>query len=626
MNVSRGTIMKKYDVLIIGAGHAGIEAAIASDKIGAKTALISFKKSDLGVMSCNPAMGGLGKGHLIREIDAMGGVIGLASDYSGIQFRMLNRTRGEAVQGPRAQIDRDLYKENIQRIVRNSGVELVEGEVRDIITERKSGNESIIGVETCTLGKLYCKKLVVTTGTFLSGVIYRGKEKWKAGRLNARPSFDLAKFFKSKKYQTYRLKTGTPPRLKGGSINFSKCIVQKGDKTPIPFSFLTKSIDTKQYPCFITHTNENTHKIILDNFQNSPLFDGSIISKGPRYCPSIEDKVKRFEGKDKHQIFLEPETRSGELIYPNGISTSLDKNAQQHFLRTINGLEHVIVEELGYAVEYDCVDSNELELTYESKRIKGLYLAGQINGTTGYEEAAAQGLLAGINAARSLAKLNEIVIDRSQGYLGVLTSDLNKGGLVEPYRMFTSRAEYRLLLRADNADERLTDLAIQIGTAEKERKMVWVNKKKMLKNAVEKLISLKAAPQKYAKAGLKINLDGKKRSAFSVLGYKESSWELIESVWPELESLKLDSVTKKQIKINAFYDRYVGRQLLEIDELKKETELKLHERVDFEKCSGLSNEIKEILRKNKPKSIGEARQLTGMTPAAASILLRFVKK
>ena len=618
--------MKNYDVLIIGAGHAGVEAAIASDRIGAKTALISFKKSDLGVMSCNPAMGGLGKGHLIREIDAMGGVIGLASDHSGIQFRMLNRTRGEAVQGPRAQIDRDLYKENIQRIVRNSGVELVEGEVRNIITERKSGNESIIGVETSTVGKLYCQKLVVTTGTFLSGVIYRGKEKWKAGRLNARPSFDLAKFFKSKKYQTYRLKTGTPPRLEGNSINFSKCIVQKGDETPIPFSFLTKSIDTKQYPCFITHTNQNTHKIILDNFQNSPLFDGSIISKGPRYCPSIEDKVKRFEGKDKHQIFLEPETRCGELIYPNGISTSLDKNAQQHFLRTINGLEHVIVKELGYAVEYDCVDSNEIELTYESKRIKGLYLAGQINGTTGYEEAAAQGLLAGINAARSLAKLNEIVIDRSQGYLGVLTSDLNKGGLVEPYRMFTSRAEYRLLLRADNADERLTDLAIKIGTAEKERKMFWVNKKKMLKNAVEKLISLKAAPQKYANAGLKINLDGKKRSAFSVLGYKESSWELIESVWPELESLKLDSVTKKQIKTNAFYDRYVGRQLLEIDELKKETELKLHERVDFEKCSGLSNEIKEILRRNKPKSIGEARRLTGMTPAAASILLRFVKK
>ena len=618
--------MKTYDVLVIGAGHAGVEAAVASDRIGAKTGLISFKKSDLGVMSCNPAMGGLGKGHLIREIDAMGGVIGLASDHSGIQFRMLNRTRGAAVQGPRAQIDRDLYKNNMQEIIKNSGVDLVEGEVKNIISEKKSGTESIVGVETSTVGNLYCKKLIITTGTFLSGVIYRGREKWHAGRLNARPSFDLAKFFKNKKYQTYRLKTGTPPRLRADSINFNKCIVQEGDKKPVPFSFLTKSITSKQFPCFITHTNQNTHKIILENFQNSPLFDGSIVSRGPRYCPSIEDKVKRFEEREKHQIFLEPETRSGELIYPNGISTSLDENSQMNFLRTINGLENVIVEDFGYAVEYDCVDSNELELTYESKKIRGLYLAGQINGTTGYEEAAAQGLLAGINAARSLAKLSEIVIDRSQAYLGVLTSDLNKGGLVEPYRMFTSRAEYRLLLRADNADERLTDLAIKIGTAEKERKRIWSIKKKMIKKAVEKLRSLKTAPQNYAAAGLKINFDGKKRSAFSILVYKDSSWNIIESVWPDVKSLDLDSRTKKQIQTNAFYERYVGRQMLEIDELKKETELKLNHSIDFEKCSGLSNEIKEILRKNKPKSIGEARQLAGMTPAAASILLRFVKK
>ncbi len=618
--------MKTYDVLVIGAGHAGVEAAVASDRIGAKTGLISFKKSDLGVMSCNPAMGGLGKGHLIREIDAMGGVIGLASDHSGIQFRMLNRTRGAAVQGPRAQIDRDLYKNNMQEIIKNSGVDLVEGEVKNIISEKKSGTESIVGVETSTVGNLYCKKLIITTGTFLSGVIYRGREKWHAGRLNARPSFDLAKFFKNKKYQTYRLKTGTPPRLRADSINFNKCIVQEGDKKPVPFSFLTKSITSKQFPCFITHTNQNTHKIISKNFQNSPLFDGSIVSRGPRYCPSIEDKVKRFEDREKHQVFLEPETRSGELIYPNGISTSLDENSQMTFLRTINGLENVIVEDFGYAVEYDCVDSNELELTYESKKIRGLYLAGQINGTTGYEEAAAQGLLAGINAARSLAKLSEIVIDRSQAYLGVLTSDLNKGGLVEPYRMFTSRAEYRLLLRADNADERLTDLAIKIGTAEKERKRIWSIKKKMIKKAVEKLRSLKTAPQNYAAAGLKINFDGKKRSAFSILGYKDSSWKIIESVWPEVKSLDLDSRTKKQIQTNAFYERYVGRQMLEIDELKKETELKLNHSIDFEKCSGLSNEIKEILRKNKPKSIGEARQLAGMTPAAASILLRFVKK
>ena len=618
--------MKKYDVLIIGAGHAGVEAAIASNRIGAKTGLISFKKSDLGVMSCNPAMGGLGKGHLIREIDAMGGVIGRASDLSGIQFRMLNKTRGEAVQGPRAQIDREKYMLSISRIINDSGVEVIEGEVIDIFTKEKNSQEYVAGVITSSAGKINCNKLVVTTGTFLSGIIYRGKEKWKAGRLNAKPAFDLAKFFKNKAFKTYRLKTGTPPRLRGDSIDYKKCIIQKGDRVPEPFSFLTESIKSKQIPCFITHTNERTHEIISENLKDSPLFNGSIESRGPRYCPSIEDKVKRFTDKNKHQIFLEPETVCGNLIYPNGISTSLSKKNQQEFLHSINGLEKVVIEDFGYAVEYDCVDSDEMKLTYESKKIKGLYLAGQINGTTGYEEAASQGLLAGINAARSSGNLNEIIIDRSQGYLGVLTSDLNKGGLVEPYRMFTSRAEYRLLLRADNADERLTDLAISVGTAEKEREKTWLEKKKKIRNAVRKLRLLEASPQIYAGAGLKINQDGKKRSAFSVLGYKDSSWQMIESIWPELKSLNLDLKIKKQIKTNAFYDRYVGRHLLEIDELKKEEGLKLNEGIDYKKCSGLSNEIKEILTKNKPKSIGEARQLTGMTPAAASILLRFVKK
>ena len=404
---------------------------------------------------------------------------------------------------------------------------------------------------------------------FLSGVIFRGSERWKAGRLNAKPAFDLANFFKNNLFKTYRLKTGTPPRLVGNSINSNKCIVQDGDRNPEPFSFLTKSIETRQTPCFITHTNIDTHSIISENFKNSPLFDGSIESKGPRYCPSIEDKVKRFADKERHQIFLEPETTSGDLIYPNGISTSLQKETQLEFLRTIEGLEKVVVEDFGYAVEYDCVESDELELTYETKKIRGLYLAGQINGTTGYEEAAAQGLLAGINAARSLANLNEVIVPRSQGYLGVLTSDLNKGGLIEPYRMFTSRAEYRLLLRADNADERLTDLAISVGTAEKERIKIWTDKKNKIKKAVEKLKSLTAAPQKYSLAGLKINQDGKKRDAFSVLGYKNSSWRIIESIWPELKSLHLDSKIKKQIKTNAFYEKYIEGNCLRSKSLKR---------------------------------------------------------
>ncbi len=616
---------KCFDVVIVGGGHAGVEAAVMASRLGSKTALITFSENDLGKMSCNPAMGGLGKGHLIREVDAMGGLIGRASDMSGIQFRILNKTRGEAVQGPRAQIDRDQYSFNIKKLISKEKITLIFDEVENIIIDRKSHSRKINGLFLKNQGNLLCKSLVITTGTFLGGRIHQGETSWSAGRINSKPSIELANFFKEQGFKMHRLKTGTPPRLESCSINFDKCVKQKGDKDPEPFSFLTESIKVNQIDCYITHTNNETHNIISRNLKQSPIFNGSIKSKGPRYCPSLEDKVHRFRNKDKHQIFLEPETLNNEIIYPNGISTSLPIETQQKFLRTIKGLENVKINQYGYSIEYDCIDSTEIDQSFETKRISGLFLAGQINGTTGYEEAAGQGLLAGINAGLSACGKSPVIIQRSQGYLGVLTSDLCRGGLIEPYRMFTSRAEYRLLLRADNADERLTDIAIELNIVEKHRKECWIKKKRIIRRANTLLKNLTGSPQLYAKYGIKINQDGKKRSAYEIIGYKDVTWQKIQKIWPEIQALGLNKKIKNQIKTNSFYDKYSERQKIEIMELERENSLKLNKNLNYNKCSGLSNEVKELLNGNKPNNIKEARLLPGMTPAAASILLRFVK-
>ncbi len=616
----------KYDVLVVGAGHAGIEAAVMASRIGAKTAIITFNKEDIGTLSCNPAMGGLGKGHLIREIDSLGGIIGKASDLSGIQFRVLNKTRGAAVQGPRAQIDRIKYKENVFKLITKEKISLFYDEVTDVLLNKKSLKKKIIGLTLKNLGKILCRSIIITTGTFLSGVIHQGNDSWPAGRIGSKPSSRLANFFKENKFKLLRLKTGTPPRLAADSVNFNKCEKQMGDLRPEPFSFITKKIRNQQIDCYITHTNNETHRIVQENLDKSPIFNGGIKSRGPRYCPSLEDKIHKFASKERHQIFLEPESLIGNTIYPNGISTSLPKNVQERLLKTINGLENVEVTQFGYTIEYDCVDSCEIEKTYETKNIEGLFLAGQINGTTGYEEAAAQGLMAGINAALKILGRNPLIIPRSQAYIGVLTSDLCRGGLIEPYRMFTSRAEYRLLLRSDNADERLTDLAIELGTAEPERRRKWFNKKKLMARMLKKLKTLNASPQHYAKFKIKINQDGRKRSAYEILGYNKVTWDKLKSIWPELTKIKVDDTIKKQIKINSFYERYSERQLSEIDELEKDKLLKIREDIDYTECGGLSNEVKEILKNHMPSNIQEARQLPGMTPAAAAILLRYVKK
>jgi tRNA uridine 5-carboxymethylaminomethyl modification enzyme len=611
---------KDFDVIVIGAGHAGCEAAAAAARSGVHTALITNSLSTIGEMSCNPAIGGLGKGHLVREIDALDGIMGVVADQSGIQFRLLNSSRGHAVRGPRTQSDRELYKKYMQETLLNyCNLSFF----YDPVSRFELNKNKIILIETQSGNFFRAKKFILTTGTFLNGLIHIGDEKISAGRIGEKPTFGLSEQLKQLDFKIGRLKTGTPPRLDGTTINYENLEMQCADENPFFFSYLTKKINAKQVSCGMTYTNEKVHKIIEKNLKRSAIYSGSIKSVGPRYCPSIEDKIVKFKDKQRHQIFLEPESLSTNVVYPNGISTSLPKEIQQEILFKINGLHNVRMIKAGYAIEYDYVFPTELDFTLRTKKIENLYLAGQINGTTGYEEAAAQGIVAGLNAAMSVKNLEPIKFERSQSYIGVMIDDLITKGVSEPYRMFTSRAEYRLTLRADNADLRLTPLAIKHKFISETRKAKFNNKINNLYEFKQILSKKIVSPTFLMKNGIKISQDGKKKSLLQVLKFKDVTLDWLREIF--LDIPKYDNEIEDLIKTESHYSGYILQQQKDINIFKKDEKLLIPNSIDYDSISGLSNEIKRKLKDIRPKTFGQALRIDGVTPASINILMIYCK-